>query len=518
MGSMGNQGHGDVRQDYLAHTSAPCLSGEIIVAESLRRQHPGLILTVVNPFTTPLKAFAKAGLAERTMDPGFQPIFGASELALARRKKNGGKPEGPEFVEKPNLVKYDYVWRDRSYVVYEVQCAGEYLQASQHTFILCEPRAGETAQSYPSSSTVELMEAISEWSSELHDEIWVFNHGMWTKNSELFAAIRDASWDDVILDENMKNTIVKDVVGFFDAKDAYKRFGVPWKRGIILHGPPGNGKTITIKAVVKSLADRPQPVSSLYVKSFITYEGPEFGIQQIFSKARECAPCLLVLEDLDSLVTDAVRSYFLNEVDGLESNDGILIIGSTNHLDKLDPAIVKRPSRFDRKYAFRPPVEHERQLYARYWQRKIADVPEVTMADEDIVPVAACTQDFTFAYLKEAFIATLFHLFSAQEDPPAAEGRVGSEGDETAAPKSAFVRAFEQQVGMLREQMAEQDEDDDAKKLIDALLQNGGEAAKDGNDAVGDRKEGAAGGDETAKAESKVKEGAGKDEGSGKGE
>ena len=57
----------------------------------------------------------------------------------------------------------------------------------------------------------------------------------------------------------------------------------------------------------------------------------------------------MILEDLDSLINDGNRSFFLNQLDGLENNDGLLVIGSTNHYDRLDPAITKRPSRFDRK-------------------------------------------------------------------------------------------------------------------------------------------------------------------------
>lgn len=67
--------------------------------------------------------------------------------------------------------------------------------------------------------------------------------------------------------------------------------------------------------------------------------GPEASIRSIFLKARQYAPCYLIFEDLDSLVSDSVRSYFLNEVDGLQSNDGIFIVGSTNHLERLDPGI-----------------------------------------------------------------------------------------------------------------------------------------------------------------------------------
>jgi hypothetical protein len=69
------------------------------------------------------------------------------------------------------------------------------------------------------------------------------------------------------------------------------------------------------------------------------FGGPEYSIKQIFSKARSMAPCYLILEDLDSIISDDVRSYFLNEVDGLTSNDGIFMVGSTNHLDRLDEGV-----------------------------------------------------------------------------------------------------------------------------------------------------------------------------------
>lgn len=81
---------------------------------------------------------------------------------------------------------------------------------------------------------------------------------------------------------------------------------------------------------MKTLSNRPQPVACLYVKSFSSYNA-EYGIRRVFQKARETAPCLLIFEDVDSLVTSRSRSYFLNEIDGLEKNEGICMVGSTNH-------------------------------------------------------------------------------------------------------------------------------------------------------------------------------------------
>ncbi len=102
-----------------------------------------------------------------------------------------------------------------------------------------------------------------------------------------------------------------------------------------------------MKAVMKDCDAR--GFAPLYVKSFRSWRGEEGSMSEVFNKARQMAPCILILEDLDALINDGNRSFFLNQLDGLEGNDGLLIIGSTNHFDRLDPALNNRPSRFDRK-------------------------------------------------------------------------------------------------------------------------------------------------------------------------
>lgn len=157
-----------------------------------------------------------------------------------------------------------------------------------------------------------------------------------------------------------------------------------------------------------SLYDRkPEPIPTLYVRSLSSFGGPEYSLNQIFSLARRFAPCFLIFEDLDSIVTDNVRSYFLNEVDGIKPNDGILMVGSTNHLDRLDPGISKRPSRFDRKYYFPNPNESERVQYMHYWQKKLSDNEDLEFPDKLCPAVAKITDGFSFAYMQEAMVASL---------------------------------------------------------------------------------------------------------------
>ena len=283
-------------------------------------------------------------------------------------------------------------------------------QATQLFFIL-HPRAESNIIDGHCQETDALLLAAGKWTSQLHDEIFVFDNGYWDKSKELWKSVSGASWEDVILSPVMKENLISDVQGFFDNQELYKQFAVPWKRGVILHGVPGNGKTVSIKALMASLYSRPDPIPSLYVKSFETNcQTEQYAIRQIFQQARIMAPCLLIFEDLDSLVNDDIRSYFLNEVDGLESNDGILMIGSTNHLDKLDPAISKRPSRFDRKYHFKIPGEEERRAYVEYWRKKLLKNETVEFPEELCGVIAKLSKGFSFAYLKELFVMALLSL------------------------------------------------------------------------------------------------------------
>ncbi len=188
---------------------------------------------------------------------------------------------------------------------------------------------------------------------------------------------------------------------FFAARETYETYGIPWKRGIIFVGPPGNGKTHAVKAIINAIQ---QPC--LYVKSFkVEYRTDEDNIRMVFDRARKSAPCILVLEDLDSLVTAQNRSFFLNELDGFAANIGIVTLATTNHPERLDPAILDRPSRFDRKYPFDLPALEERQAYIRMWNSSLQAT--LRLSGDAEAQLAEQTEGFSFAYLKELFLSSM---------------------------------------------------------------------------------------------------------------
>ncbi len=251
--------------------------------------------------------------------------------------------------------------------------------------------------------------AVCEWCTEIRGEILVFEGGCWQKSKDLYESIQAASFDNLILSPEIKKEIQEDFRQFFAARPEYERYRIPWKRGVLFHGPPGNGKTHTLKALVNWLE---QPC--LYVKSFKSpYESDHEMIRRVFSRARQTTPCLLLLEDLDSLINDENRSYFLNELDGFAANMGIVVLATTNHPEKLDPAIVDRPSRFDRKYAFPLPNTEERQAYLHLWNQKAE--PEIRVSENGLAAIAKDTDGFSFAYLKELWLSSLMRWISVKK-------------------------------------------------------------------------------------------------------
>ncbi|KAI1124773.1 ATPase [Nemania abortiva] len=398
---------GDKASDvWFRHSNGKRIKTDTVIAQALSRQYSGLKLTIAPPTNgLSLLRYAAAGHAvckPVPKAPADSGVFAPLAWTVYEPPRNRLDGDPGALAEQVQFGKFEYSWGGHDFILYVVdgRDGPEAYTAITNHYILSTQREHADA----------LLLAAGSWGNELHDEVWVFDQGWWQKSAELYRSVMGASWDSVILDPAMKKAIIDDHVSFFESRDTYARLKVPWKRGVIYHGPPGNGKTISIKATMHMLYAMKNPIPTLYVRSLSSFNGPEYALMNIFAKARQFAPCYLVFEDLDSIVSDYVRSYFLNEVDGLKNNDGIFMIGSTNHLDRLDPGISKRPSRFDRKYFFPDPDLEQRIAYCKFWQRKLADNKDIEFPDELCKAIAEITDKFSFAYMQEAFVAALLAI------------------------------------------------------------------------------------------------------------
>ncbi len=174
---------------------------------------------------------------------------------------------------------------------------------------------------------------------------------------EFFVEIPKISWQDVGGLEDVKQSLKESVEWPLSQPEVFKRMGIHAPRGILLYGPPGTGKTLLAKAVAHESK-----------ANFISIKGPEVlskwvgesekAVRELFKKARQVAPTIVFLDEIDSIaprrgtfegshVTESVVNQLLTSIDGLESMEGVVVIGATNRPDIIDPGLL-RPGRFDR--------------------------------------------------------------------------------------------------------------------------------------------------------------------------
>ncbi|CAI6086320.1 AAA family ATPase [Cohnella sp. JJ-181] len=210
-------------------------------------------------------------------------------------------------------------------------------------------------------------------------------------------AERPVDREGVFMDESLKTQIFRSVDTFFaDDRSFYQTYGVPYKRGILLYGKPGNGKTTLVKSISATVN---APVAYWQITEFTGSE----SIQQVFDAAVKLAPMVLVVEDIDSM-PESCRSYFLNTLDGATSREGIFLIGTTNYPEKIDPALMNRAGRFDRAYEVKLPSEPLRLAYLTYkGAGRLTDAAAVAEA-------ARRTEGFTFAQLAELYVSAALEL------------------------------------------------------------------------------------------------------------
>jgi transitional endoplasmic reticulum ATPase len=167
-------------------------------------------------------------------------------------------------------------------------------------------------------------------------------------------------WDSIGGHEQLKKTLWENVIEPVVYKQYYKKAGVEGIKGILLYGPPGNGKSTLARAIATAINAR-----FLYVNSsdFTGISGSENRLRQLFEIARDVEPTLIFFDEADSLLparesakeeTILLVNEFLTQMDGVGRENNVIIIAATNFPDKLDEAAI-RTGRLELKLLVSPP-------------------------------------------------------------------------------------------------------------------------------------------------------------------
>lgn len=183
--------------------------------------------------------------------------------------------------------------------------------------------------------------------------------------------------------------VLKDIEGFWASAKAFEDHDFPHKRGILMHGPPGSGKTCTTQLIARGVIDQDGVV--------IMWSNRFLGGYRLLRYVEPERPVVVMMEDIDSILENSDESAVLNVLDGAERMHRVVFVATTNYMEKLQARVSNRPSRFDRRILMPHPTREGRRMYLETLIK-----PQDDKVDLD--QWAADTEGFSMAHLKELFV------------------------------------------------------------------------------------------------------------------
>lgn len=208
--------------------------------------------------------------------------------------------------------------------------------------------------------------------------------------------ILDLQTDDLFcLPDSQTDRVLRSIEKFWDSKEKFVRRGFLYKRGILLTGAPGGGKTTCIQLLVAQLLER-RGIVVLGENPYATGKALES-----LRKIEPERPLIVILEDLDELVRRYSEAEWLALLDGENQINNIIFIGTTNYPEKLDRRFVNRPSRFDEIIEIPMPTAEARRAYL---EKKLLPADLIAL---DLERWVRDSEGFSVAHLRELYVSVL---------------------------------------------------------------------------------------------------------------
>jgi len=194
--------------------------------------------------------------------------------------------------------------------------------------------------------------------------------------------------------DSNSSKIIEEIETFWEREALFTKYAVTFKRGILLWGPPGGGKTCTIKMAITDLIQRKGVV--------VKFNNPSLTLNglRVIREIQPETPIIVLMEDLDAIIESYNESEVVNILDGVDQLNKIIFIATTNYPEKLGERIVNRPSRFDRKIKIGMPSEVARKVFLNKLFELEENKPNIAKWVHD-------TEGMSIAHIKELFISVV---------------------------------------------------------------------------------------------------------------
>lgn len=197
----------------------------------------------------------------------------------------------------------------------------------------------------------------------------------------------------LILPDSASEEIIENIKQFWDKEQMFRTLGFLWKRGVLLYGPAGSGKTSTLQLIIKEIVDRGG--IAVYVKQpKLTASGLE-----MLRRIEPTRPVVVLVEDIDAIQQNYGEADLLAMLDGDLQIDNVVFIATTNYPEKLDKRLVNRPSRFDIVRKIGMPTAEARAVYLAARNKRLIE------DEEEFEKWVEQTDGFSIAHLKELIVS-----------------------------------------------------------------------------------------------------------------
>lgn len=194
--------------------------------------------------------------------------------------------------------------------------------------------------------------------------------------------------------ETHSDLVLSEIQKFWDREAVFEKYGLTYKRGILLYGPPGSGKSCTLQLVMEDVIARGGIVVR-FTDPYLFIDGT-----RILRQIQYDVPAVVIMEDIDSTLEMYNESEILNILDGVNEVRKTVFLATTNYPEKLGARVVNRPSRFDKRFRIGFPSEVSRRMYFTH----LCGDDEVAKQTVDLDRWVADTDKLSIAHLKELFI------------------------------------------------------------------------------------------------------------------